>query len=135
MVLRRAKTTIESADDTAVIEDTSTLDMFAETGAPEDTTEQTSAPEQVAAAQEIASTAIATAKSTSVSAPVRSVVNAFDCILNAMPVEAVQDLGYKDLPCITCEPGKFAMDGEELGNQLTLKPISWNRRFMITTGA
>lgn len=122
MVLRKANTEV-----TGVEVDTSTIDMF----------EDQEPVQMEADTPQVTSTAVAAPQQTAVATPVagRRVINAFDPLENVMPIDAVLDLGYKALPCITVDLGGFVLDGEVIGSSLTFKPISWNRRYMLTAGA
>jgi hypothetical protein len=80
------------------------------------------------------STAIAKAGSTAVGAA-RKFVNALLEYENIIPVEDVADLGVGTFPKITADLSGLVMDkNNELGSAIKIELISWNRRWVVTTG-
>lgn len=90
--------------------------------------------QQVAEAAKTTSTAIAKAKTSAVSAP-RKLVGAFSDLQNVIALEDVESMGVGAFPRVTVDLGGFMLDKEEIGTEIRLELMSWNFRYMVTTGA
>lgn len=60
---------------------------------------------------------------------------AYNDFQDVITTEEVQSLGVGAFPRVTIDLGGFTLDKEELGTEIKLDLISWNNRWMITTGA
>ena len=86
-------------------------------------------------AEEVTATAISKAKTTAVSTPRPRIMAAYCEWQNAITPQEVASLGVGAFPRITVDLGGFVMDKDPLGQEIKIDLVSWNNRFMVTTGA
>lgn len=87
-----------------------------------------------AAAKEVASTAIAKAQSTAIAAATK-IKGAFADLQNTISLEDVESMGVGAFPRVTVDLGGFMLDDQEIGSEIKVELLSWNFRYMVTTGA
>ena len=85
-------------------------------------------------AKAIASTALAKARSTAVGAASK-IQAAYADYHNTISLEDVESMGVGAFPRVTVDLGGFMLDDEEIGSEIRIDMLSWNFRYMITTGA
>lgn len=139
MALRKANQDVQAPVETEVVDaGVATVDKTAPLfeGMPyDDVQTEVVAPEKdEVAAKTVASTAIAKARSTAVGAASK-IKGAFSELQNAIELETVEGLGVGAFPRVTVDLGGFMIDKEEIGTEIKLELISWNFRYMVTTGA
>lgn len=86
-------------------------------------------------AEEVTATAISKAKTTAVSTPRPRIMAAYCEWQNAITPQEVASLGVGAFPRITVDLGGFVMDKDPLGQEIKIDLVSWNNRYMVTTGA
>lgn len=127
MTLQRKMTMVlkknPQADIPPAFEDTDTAVADAAPAAEIPTAEDT--------AKATATTAIAKAASTSVSAPKPiKAAPAFNDFEDALP-----EVEFGTFPRITADLGGFEMDKEVIGDTIKLEMMSWNHRYVVTPGS
>lgn len=95
---------------------------------------EVASPEINEAAAEVARNAIAKAKTTAVGAA-RKLVGAFSDLQNVIALEDVEAMGVGAFPRVTVDLGGFMLDKEEIGSEIKIELLSWNFRYMVTTGS
>lgn len=92
------------------------------------------AEELTEASAAVAQNAIAKAKSTAVVAA-RKLVGAFTDLQNVIALDDVEAMGVGAFPRVTVDLGGFMLDKEEIGGEIKAELLSWNFRYMVTTGS
>jgi hypothetical protein len=136
MALRKATPaeTAEAVGNVAVAEAAPLInqpDIFETEDAPAETV---ASAETIAVAKASASTAIAKAQSTAI-ATANPIKGAYAELRNVIPIEDVEGLGIGAFPRVTVDLGGFLLDKTEIGTEIVLELLSWNFRYMVTTGA
>ncbi len=90
--------------------------------------------EAVSTAKEATTKALTKAMNTAVGAASK-IKAAYSDFHNVISLEDVEGMGVGAFPRVTVDLGGFMLDKEEIGSEIRLDLLSWNFRYMVTTGA